>query len=36
MSQTNRSDIDKQIQQISEKEVCLSEGEIKILCEKVS
>jgi hypothetical protein len=35
ISQTNRSDLEKQIHQISDKELCLSESEIKVLCEKV-
>jgi hypothetical protein len=35
ISQANRNDLEKQINQISEKELCLSESEIKILCEKV-
>lgn len=35
ISQTNRNDLDKQIYQICEKEQCLTEAEIKLLCEKV-
>ena len=35
-SQTSRSDIDKQIIQLTEKELILSENEIRVLCEKVN
>jgi hypothetical protein len=35
-SQTNRNDLDKQIAQISENELALTEIEVKVLCEKVT
>lgn len=34
-NQLHRSDLDKQISQLIEKEQMLSENELKILCEKV-
>jgi hypothetical protein len=34
--QTHRSDLDKQISQLIEKEEILSEQEVKTLCEKVN
>jgi hypothetical protein len=34
-NQLHRSDLDKQISQLIEKEQMLSESELKILCEKV-